>query len=196
MQVRRLNVVHDPLKAVAMVVKGERATIALVGIDSLFITAETTARAQARLLEKRRSRAANVLIGASHTHGGGPIASCFECEADPAYLELVASRIAEAVGSAYRSLHAAEIGRRDRARAEHQLQSPVPDARRPAGHPPGKGNAESSSRPVLSIPTSACSRRARRRASCWGSSSTSRAISPSWEETDSPPIMFTTSERP
>jgi hypothetical protein len=38
MQARRLNEVHDPLKAVAMVIKGEKATVALVGIDALFIT--------------------------------------------------------------------------------------------------------------------------------------------------------------
>jgi hypothetical protein len=110
MQVRRLNVVHDPLKAVAMVIKGERASIAIVGIDSLFVTAETTARAREIVLRDTRIAGANVLIGASHTHGGGPIASCFECEADPAYLELVATRVAEAVGSAYRSLHTAEVG--------------------------------------------------------------------------------------
>ncbi len=46
MQARRLNEVHDPLKAVAMVIKSDKATVALVGIDSLFITEETTARAR------------------------------------------------------------------------------------------------------------------------------------------------------
>jgi neutral ceramidase len=110
MQARRLGEVHDPLKAVAMVIKSEKATVALVGIDSLFITEETTARARDAIARETRIPGANVLIGASHTHGGGPIASCFESEADPAYLELVAGRIAEAVGSAYRSLHAAELG--------------------------------------------------------------------------------------
>src|SRR6476660_9748839 len=86
MQVRRLNVVHDRLKAVAMVVKAERATVALVGIDSLFITDLTTARAREIVQRDTQIPGSNVLIGASHTHGGGPIASCFECEADPAYL--------------------------------------------------------------------------------------------------------------
>ena len=50
------------------------------------------------------------MIGASHTHGGGPVATCFESEADPDYVELVAKRVAEAVISAYHSLHAAELG--------------------------------------------------------------------------------------
>ena len=110
MQARRLNEVHDPLKAVAMVIKSEDATVALVGIDSLFITEETTARARDAITRETKIPGPNVLIGASHTHGGGPIASCFESEADPAYLELVAGRIAEAVGAAFRALHAAELG--------------------------------------------------------------------------------------
>ena len=47
MQARRLSEVHDPLKVVAMVIKNETATIALVGIDVLFIGEEPTAAARA-----------------------------------------------------------------------------------------------------------------------------------------------------
>ena len=46
MQARRLNEVHDPLKAVAMVIQRDEATVALVGIDSLFISEEATAQAR------------------------------------------------------------------------------------------------------------------------------------------------------
>jgi hypothetical protein len=110
MQARRLNAVHDPLKATAMVVKGERATVALVGIDALFVTEETTAEARKTITAATKIPGSHVLIGASHTHGGGPIASCFESEADPEYLSLVVGRITEAVSSAYHALHSAEIG--------------------------------------------------------------------------------------
>jgi hypothetical protein len=110
MQARRLDRVHDPLKAVAMVVKGEPSTVALVGVDSLFITDDATARARAAINQATKIPGGNVLIGASHTHGGGPVASCFESEADPDYIDLVARRATEAVASAYHSLHAAEIG--------------------------------------------------------------------------------------
>ena len=44
MQKRRLNEVHDPLKAVAMVVESNETAIALVGIDSVFVSEEATAR--------------------------------------------------------------------------------------------------------------------------------------------------------
>jgi hypothetical protein len=110
MQARRLNAVHDPLKAVAMVIKGELSTIALVGIDALFIGEEATALAREAITKQTMIPGSHVLVGASHTHGGGPIASCFESEADPEYADLVATRVAEAVGAAYRALHAAELG--------------------------------------------------------------------------------------
>ncbi len=110
MQARRLNQVHDPLRAVAMVIKGANATIALAGIDALFISEEITAQARQAITAATKVPGSHVLIGASHTHGGGPVASCFESEADPEYTDILASRIAEAVASAYHALHPAEIG--------------------------------------------------------------------------------------
>jgi hypothetical protein len=110
MQARVLKEVVDPLKAVAMVVRGDREAVALVGIDALFITDEATARARRAIEETTKIPGSHVLIGASHTHSGGPIASCFESEADPEYVRLVADRMAEAVASAWNALHEAELG--------------------------------------------------------------------------------------
>src|SRR5262249_10148801 len=95
---------------IAMVIKADAATVAIVGIDALFITDETTAQARAAITAATKIPSSHILIGASHTHGGGPIASCFESEADPEYLSLVGGRIHEAVSSAYHALHPAEIG--------------------------------------------------------------------------------------
>src|SRR6516165_6011795 len=86
MQARRLNEVHDPLEIVAMVVKGEAATIALVGVDTLFISEEATARAREAITRAIKIPGSHVLVGASHTHGGGPVATCFESEADSQYV--------------------------------------------------------------------------------------------------------------
>jgi neutral ceramidase len=110
MQKRIVNEVHDPLKAVAVVFHSGDRTIALVGLDSLFVAAETTAKARARIEREAKIPGSNVLIGASHTHSGGPVASCFESEADPAYCDLVADRVAEAVITASLRLHHAEVG--------------------------------------------------------------------------------------
>ncbi len=110
MQARRLNEVHDPLKAVAMVIQNDKATIALVGIDSIFIGEEATADARKAIMAATKIPGTQILIGASHTHGGGPVATCFESDADPEYVELVARRVAEAVISAFHALHAADLG--------------------------------------------------------------------------------------
>jgi hypothetical protein len=109
MRARRLNRVHDPLKAVAMVIRSEPATVALVGIDAIFISEECASQARGAITRDTKIPGSCVLIGASHTHGGGPVATCFESEADPKYVDLVARRIAEAVSTAYHSLHAAEV---------------------------------------------------------------------------------------
>ncbi len=109
MQQRRLNEIHDPLKAVAMVVDSDQVVIALIGIDSLFIGEEATARARAAITLATKIPGSHILIGASHTHGGGPVATCFGSEADPEYVDLVVKRVGEAVISAYQSLHAAEL---------------------------------------------------------------------------------------
>src|SRR5580692_7656767 len=81
MQARRLSEVHDPLKVVAMVIKNDTSTIALVGIDTLFIGEEPTAAARAAVTKATKIPGSNVLLGASHTHGGGPVSSCFGSEA-------------------------------------------------------------------------------------------------------------------
>jgi hypothetical protein len=110
MRKRPLDEVIDPLKAVAMVVKSGNSAVALVGIDALFIISEAVTRARETIQKETQIPPDHVLIGASHTHSGGPIASCFESDADPKYVNFVADRIAEAVVSAWNALHEAEIG--------------------------------------------------------------------------------------
>jgi neutral ceramidase len=110
MNKRTLAEVIDPLKAVAMVVRSGNTAVAVVGIDALFVTSETTARARLAVEKATKIPGDHVLIGASHTHSGGPIASCFECDADPEYVAFVGDKVAEAVTEAWSRLHEAEIG--------------------------------------------------------------------------------------
>src|SRR5438477_8932169 len=68
--------VRDKLLAVACVIHDGTTPVALVGIDTLFITRPTVEQAR-RLIQKATTIPTdNVLIGASHTHSGGPIAGC------------------------------------------------------------------------------------------------------------------------
>ena len=111
MGVRVVKEIHDPLRAVAMVIRNDSKRIALVGLDALFITADITAAARERIARETQDlgRLGSHRVP-SHTHAGGPIASCFESEADPAYVKIVAERISDAVMVANARLHAAEIG--------------------------------------------------------------------------------------
>jgi hypothetical protein len=102
--------VRDKLLAAACVVHDGQRTVALVGIDTLFITRPTVEQARRLVQQATKVPGDNVLIGANHTHTGGPVASCLGCDENPAYVEKVAGGIAAAVRGGWNSLHAAEVG--------------------------------------------------------------------------------------
>jgi hypothetical protein len=102
--------VRDKLLASACVVYDGDTPDALVGLDALFITKPTVETARRLIVGATKIPGDNVLIGANHTHSGGPVASCLGCDEDPAYTEKMAKAIADAVSQAWHSLHAAEAG--------------------------------------------------------------------------------------
>ena len=97
------------LLAVACVISDGETTVALVGVDTLFIGKSTVTACRQALAKTIKIPEANLLIGASHTHSGGPLEFCFSNEADPKYTTRVIAAITEAVTDAARSLHAAEL---------------------------------------------------------------------------------------
>jgi neutral ceramidase len=107
---RKAKGVRDKLWAVACVVTDGTTPVALVGIDALFITKPTVLVARRLIQKATKIPGENILIGASHTHTGGPMADCLGCDADPAYLDKVAKGIASAVQDGWNTLHAAELG--------------------------------------------------------------------------------------
>jgi hypothetical protein len=100
---------RDNLWAVACVVYDGTTPVALVGIDTLFITMPSVMAARRMIQQATKIPGDNILIGASHTHLGGPIASCLGCDENPAYIDKVTKAIASAVTGAWNSLHASEI---------------------------------------------------------------------------------------
>jgi hypothetical protein len=102
----------DKLLAVACVVYDGTTAVALVGIDTLFITrpAVEAARRAIQKATDNKLPGDTILIGASHTHSGGPVGPSLGCDEDPAYTKKLADGIASAVGDAWNALHAAEIG--------------------------------------------------------------------------------------
>jgi len=109
--------IHDPLCAKAVVIAGDDQRVALVGLDALSIRRSVVEAARAMIAEKTGIPAGNIMVGASHTHHGGPVfgarpgdfAHAFDpefCEdlaqnqavaPNLAYLEYVTSQIATAV---------------------------------------------------------------------------------------------------
>src|SRR5262245_60061355 len=102
--------VRDKLLAVACVVTDGTKTVALVGLDALFITRGTVEAARRLALKETNIPAEHILIGANHTHSGGPMATCLGCDEDTKYTDKVAKAVAAAVKAGWSSLHASEIG--------------------------------------------------------------------------------------
>jgi neutral ceramidase len=101
--------VRDPLMAVACVVTDGTTPVALVGIDALFVGKHTVKEAREIIEKTTGIPGASVLVGASHSHTGGPILSCLGSDEDPAYSSRVAKAIAKAVEDAWRSAKAVEL---------------------------------------------------------------------------------------
>jgi hypothetical protein len=102
--------VHDKCWAVACVVHDGTIPVALVGTDTLIIARETVEGARRQIQKDTKVPGDNVLIGASHTHSGGPCGIGFGRDENAEYLDKLTKGIAAAVGQAWNSLHAAELG--------------------------------------------------------------------------------------
>ena len=109
--------IHDPLLATAVVIADGDSRVALVGLDNLSVKRSVVQAARAAIEEKTGIPGTHVMVGASHTHNGGPcvgalpgdFAGVFDpefCEdlaqnhataPDPAYLREVSAQIATAV---------------------------------------------------------------------------------------------------
>ncbi|MCY4109834.1 MAG: hypothetical protein OXG11_12510 [Chloroflexi bacterium] len=109
--VRRVNqgVLH-PLEVSACVVDNGQGAVALVGVDALFVPGDLVRLALDRIESRTDLKRDQVLIGASHTHCGGPVFDGLASRADPAYVESVGEAIASAVVEAQAHLEESEIG--------------------------------------------------------------------------------------
>ena len=109
---------HDPCKVRAAVFDDGGKRVALVGIDSLIVPRELVLKVRAAVKDKCGIEPGAVLIGASHTHTGGPLgmvqagqfdhADALVMElaykkssmADPKYVQVVEQKMVEAIVAA------------------------------------------------------------------------------------------------
>ncbi len=103
--------IHDELYARCLVLDNRRTRLALVTVDVCILPPlETVNRIKARIQEQTGIPPANVLICAVHTHSAPATHAIFQNEPDPAYVEWLGVRIADAVREAVNRLEPARIG--------------------------------------------------------------------------------------
>ena len=102
--------VHDPLHTTAAVLGSDGHFVVFVSVDALSVKASLVAAAREQIRQRCNIPPENVLIAATHTHTGGPIADVFESEADPNYCAFVARQIAQAVEQAMENCRPALVG--------------------------------------------------------------------------------------
>jgi hypothetical protein len=120
--------IHDPCKVRAAVFDNGEAKVALVGLDALFVHAQTVRRVRRRIHQQTAIPESSIMLGASHSHSSGPMSGVMPGEydhasplaqklayqhstcADRTYLEKVETAIMEAVCEAHDRRTAALVG--------------------------------------------------------------------------------------
>lgn len=101
--------VQDPLQVRACVVDGRPHCAAVVGVDAVSLRFDTIEKARRAIESAVGIPAHRVTIAANHTHSGGPSNDVLGTDSDDAYCDLIAVRIAEAVGTAHAQREEAEV---------------------------------------------------------------------------------------
>ena len=104
-----VNQAHDPLHACALVLDDGKTTIAMVVVDSCYIPRALFDRAKKRAAAATGIPASRMLMAATHTHTAPPSKEP-RGPAEMAYVELLETRIAEAVIEAHKRREPAQIG--------------------------------------------------------------------------------------
>lgn len=101
----------DELYAKALVVETESATFAIVALDAIDVPRRLVENVRARVSELAGIPGEHVMVSSTHTHTGGPtIQTSFVSAVDESYLDLLASRAADAVILAHSGRTEARIG--------------------------------------------------------------------------------------
>jgi len=153
---------HDPCCAKAMVIEDDHEVVAFVGLDTLSVKHSVVETARQMIQDKAGIMGAAVMVGASHTHAGGPIVGAFPgafshafdpefCEdlslnnstaANPDYCRHVARQIGTAVIEAFNKREEAglAIGRGEEATVAFNRRFWMQDGTQMTH--PGKGNPD------------------------------------------------------
>lgn len=101
--------IHDDLYVKAVVFT-EAQPVAIAVCDSLSINRSTVVRARKIAADRTGIQPSNIMVCATHTHTGGPVANALGSKADDRYLEMLVHQIATAIGEAKRASVEAQVG--------------------------------------------------------------------------------------
>jgi hypothetical protein len=101
--------VANPLFARAAVFETPRQRLAILSLDTLFVRTEETAAIRRGVEQKHGFPGANLLVAATHNHGGPAVAECGDVRVDEGYCASMVDRCVKAIGDAIRRTEDAEI---------------------------------------------------------------------------------------
>jgi hypothetical protein len=102
--------IHDETHARGLVLDDGQTCLAFVVMDLCMVSREILDKAKARAHEETGIPVENMLMSAIHTHSGGTAAPVFQSDPDPAYVNFLSERAADAIIRAYRNRVPARIG--------------------------------------------------------------------------------------
>ena len=101
--------IHDDLHVKA-VVFNDAQPAAIAVCYSLSVNRSTVVKSRKIAAEMTGIPPSNIMVCATHTHSGGPVANALGSEADDRYLEMLVHQIATAIGEAKRGSVEAQVG--------------------------------------------------------------------------------------
>jgi hypothetical protein len=102
--------VHDEIQVKALVLDNGQARLAIGTIDSCAVPRPVLDRAKKLIAERTKIPASHVCLSATHSHSAPAATHLFQSMPDPKYVEMLASKIADAVRMAVNRLEEAQIG--------------------------------------------------------------------------------------
>ena len=100
----------DPLFVRAVVFESGKKTMAIAVIDACGITIDITERIRRSVFERTGIEPADIMVMATHCHGGGPILTWGEeTVRDEAYIDFAVSKTSDAIFTAYTKMTDSEL---------------------------------------------------------------------------------------
>lgn len=107
---RKSTDIIDRLYAKALVVESEGEVVAFVVLDTILVEAGIVQQIRERVQQMSDIAADHVMVSATHTHTGPPVATTTFLSTDPEYLSWLVKKAADAVIIAYQNRQEARIG--------------------------------------------------------------------------------------